>query len=77
MSNLKIRLTRIGRKGKPFYRIAVMPTRSKRDGKNIEILGTYDPTTNPPILKLDQKKYQEWLKKGAQLSDGVRKILTK
>mgnify|MGYP001563388010 CR=1 FL=1 len=72
--SLKIRLSKIGSKGKPIYRIVVMPARSKRDGKNLDVLGFYNPGQSP-LVKIDQKRYQEWLERGAKPSEGLRKIL--
>lgn len=63
---LKIKLTRLGKKGQPFYRIIIAEAKSKRDGKYIDLLGTYNPMINPKQIILDQVKYNDWLKKGAQ-----------
>jgi small subunit ribosomal protein S16 len=73
--SVKIRLRRIGAKKHPFYRLVVADTRSPRDGKFIEILGTYDPMTEPVKLKIDQEKVKLWLKKGARPSDTARAFL--
>jgi small subunit ribosomal protein S16 len=73
--SVKIRLRRIGAKKHPFYRLVVADTRSPRDGKFIEILGTYDPMTEPVRLNLDQEKIRAWLKKGARPSDTARAFL--
>lgn len=73
--SVKIRLRRIGAKKHPFYRLVVADTRSPRDGKFIEILGTYDPMTDPVRLNLDQEKIKAWLKKGARPSDTARAFL--
>lgn len=73
---VKIRMTRIGRKKKPFYRIVVADSRMPRDGRYIEQLGYFDPLSNPQQLKLDEEKALEWLKKGAQPSDTVRSFLS-
>jgi small subunit ribosomal protein S16 len=73
--SVKIRLRRIGAKKHPFYRLVVADTRSPRDGKFIEILGTYDPMTEPVKLNLDQEKITAWLKKGARPSDTARAFL--
>ncbi len=64
--SVKIRLRRIGAKKHPFYRLVVADSRSPRDGKFIEILGTYDPMTEPVKLNLDQDKIKVWLQKGAR-----------
>ena len=73
--SVKIRLRRIGAKKHPFYRLVVADTRSPRDGKFIEILGTYDPMTEPAKLNLDQDKIKVWLQKGARPSDTARAFL--
>jgi small subunit ribosomal protein S16 len=73
--SVKIRLRRIGAKKHPFYRLVVADTRSPRDGKFIEILGTYDPMTEPVKLNLDQEKIRAWLQKGARPSDTARAFL--
>lgn len=72
---LKIRLTRMGKKHAPAYRIVVTEKRSKRDGKYIDQLGYYHPSTNPLEFKLDQDKYKKWLANGAQPSTGLKKVL--
>lgn len=73
--SVKIRLRRIGAKKHPFYRLVVADSRSPRDGKFIEILGTYDPMTEPVRLNLDQDKIKAWLQKGARPSDTARAFL--
>ena len=73
---VKIRLRRMGSKKAPFYRVVVADSRYPRDGRFIEILGHYDPTTTPATLKLDADKAYEWIKKGAQPSDTVRTFLS-
>ncbi len=72
---VKIRLTRMGAVKKPFYRIVVTDSRSPRDGKYVENLGTYDPRTDPSTVVLNEDKALEWLRKGAQPTDAVRKLL--
>ena len=76
---VKIRLKRIGRRHRPFYRISVMDTRTQRDGRVIEELGYYDPIANDPEkqVKLDADRARHWLSQGAQASDTVRGILQK
>lgn len=74
---LKIRLTRIGKKGASHYRIVVAEQRSKRDGKFIDELGYYSPQTEPATIKIDQQKLQAWLKKGAQLTPTLKLLLKK
>jgi small subunit ribosomal protein S16 len=73
--SVKIRLRRIGAKKHPFYRLVVADTRSPRDGKFIEILGTYDPMTDPGKLTIDHEKVKSWLQKGARPSDTARAVL--
>jgi small subunit ribosomal protein S16 len=72
---VKIRLRRMGAKKSPFYRIVVADSRYPRDGRFIEELGYYDPTKNPSLISLDGEKAKDWIKKGAQPTDTVRKIL--
>ncbi|MCL1944427.1 MAG: 30S ribosomal protein S16 [Firmicutes bacterium] len=72
---VKIRLTRMGDKKAPFYRIVVSDSRSPRDGKFIEQVGTYNPLINPAQIKLEQEKIKYWLKNGAQPTDTVKSIL--
>lgn len=69
---LKIKLSRLGKRGQPFYRIIVNEAKSKRDGKFIDLLGTYNPMSDPKEIKIDQVKYQDWLKKGAQPTNTVK-----
>lgn len=71
----KIRLARAGAKKRPFYQIVVADERSRRDGRFIENVGTYDPTKNPAVVKLKNEKALAWLDKGAQPTDTVRQIL--
>ncbi|MDU0459260.1 MAG: 30S ribosomal protein S16 [Geobacteraceae bacterium] len=71
----KIRLARAGAKKRPFYQIVVADERCRRDGRFIENVGTYDPTKNPAVIKLNNEKAQAWLDKGAQPTDTVRQIL--
>ena len=72
---VKIRLTRLGDKKSPFYRVIVADSRSPRDGKFIEILGTYNPLTNPATVTLDAEKVNKWLANGAQPTVTVKNIL--
>lgn len=74
---VKIRLTRLGKKKAPFYRVVVADSRSPRDGRFIEMLGTYDPTTDPATIKIDTEKAAAWVKNGAQPTDTVRALLKK
>ncbi len=73
----KIRLARAGAKKRPFYQIVVADERCRRDGRFIENVGTYDPTKNPAVIKLNNEKTAAWLEKGAQPTDTVRQILKK
>ena len=73
----KIRLARAGAKKRPFYQVVVADERSRRDGRFIENMGTYDPTKNPAVFKLNAEKIKAWLGKGAQPTDTVRQILKK
>jgi small subunit ribosomal protein S16 len=72
---VKIRLARHGSKGNPFYRIVVADSRSPRDGRFIERIGTYDPQKEPSDIKVDEEKAREWLDKGAQPTDQVKNLL--
>ncbi|MCD7894237.1 MAG: 30S ribosomal protein S16 [Erysipelotrichaceae bacterium] len=74
---VKIRLKRMGAKKAPFYRIVVADSKSKRDGRFIEQVGTYDPTKNPAVITVKEEAILSWLEKGAQPSDTVRSILRK
>jgi small subunit ribosomal protein S16 len=70
-----MRLTRVGSKKNPIYRVVVADSRSPRDGKFIEIIGRYNPQTDPSTIELDDAKVQEWIDKGAQPSEAVRKLI--
>ncbi len=72
---VRLRLTRVGSKKNPIYRVVVADSRSPRDGKFIEIVGRYNPQTDPSTIELDQEKIQEWIGKGAQPSDAVAKLI--
>ena len=74
---VKIRLTRMGSKKKPFYRINVADSRSPRDGRFIETVGTYNPLVAENQVTLKEERVMEWLNNGAQPSDTVRNILSK
>ena len=71
---VKIRLRRMGQKKAPFYRIVVADSRSPRDGKFIDEIGTYDPNTEPSTYKVDEEKAKKWLSNGAQPTEVVAKI---
>lgn len=72
-----IRLTRMGRKKQPFYRIAVTDSRKRRDGGWIELIGYYNPMTEPSTVKVDEERLAYWMSVGAQLSERVKKITGK
>ena len=74
---VKIRLKRMGAKKAPFYRIIVADSRSPRDGRYIDTLGTYNPLTDPAEVKVKEDETIDWLFKGAQPTDTVRNILSK
>ena len=74
---VKIRLRRMGQKKAPFYRIIVADSRSPRDGRFIEEIGTYDPNKNPGEINIDAEKAQKWLGNGAQPTDTVKALLKK
>ncbi|HZK71197.1 MAG TPA: 30S ribosomal protein S16 [Clostridia bacterium] len=74
---VKIRLKRIGAKKAPFYRIVIADSRSPRDGKNIEEIGTYNPMVNPAEVVIDADKANAWIKNGAQPTETVRALLKK
>ena len=74
---VKIRLTRLGDKKSPFYRVVVADSRTSRDGKVIDKIGTYDPKTDPAEIKIDAEKAKEWLVKGAQPTETAKTILVK
>ncbi len=74
---VKIRLTRMGKRKMPFYRVVVMDQKKRRDGTYIESLGFYDPMNDPAVTKLDLDRALEWLVKGAQPTDSVRSIFRK
>ena len=72
---VKIRLRRMGAKKNAYYRIVVADSRSPRDGRCIEEIGSYDPLTNPATINVDVEKAQTWIKNGAQPTDTVRGLL--
>jgi small subunit ribosomal protein S16 len=74
---LKIRLARMGARKKPFYRLVAANSEAPRDGRFLEILGSYDPTKNPATVKLHKEKVNLWLQKGATVSVSARAILEK
>ena len=74
---VKIRLRRMGAKKAPYYRIVVADSRSPRDGRCIEEIGSYDPLTEPATITVDVEKAQQWIKNGAQPTDTVKALLKK
>jgi small subunit ribosomal protein S16 len=72
---VKIRLTRVGSKKNPIYRVVVADARSPRDGRSIETIGRYNPQTTPSLVEIDAEKARAWLAKGAQPTEPVRKLL--
>ena len=74
---LMIRLARFGAKKKPFYRVVVIEKERARNGRNIEVVGHYNPLTNPPAVLLKHDRIDYWTKSGAQLSDRVKLLVEK
>lgn len=72
---VSIRLRRMGSTRRPTYRVVVADSRSPRDGRFIEIIGHYNPLTNPPTVKIDRAKAAEWIRKGAQPSNTVKRLM--
>ncbi len=71
----RIRLARVGSKKNPVYRVVVADARSPRDGRFIEIVGRYNPQTDPSTIELDEDKIRDWVAKGAQPTDSVRRLM--
>lgn len=74
---VRIRLARMGAKKKPYYRMVVANSEAPRDGKFLEIVGSYDPTKDPASIKLQKEKISQWLEKGAKPTGSARAILEK
>lgn len=72
---VRIRLTRMGRKKNPFYRIVVADSEASRDGRFLEVVGTYDPMQKPAVVDLKQDRIADWLGRGAKPTDTVRSLL--
>ena len=72
---VSIRLRRMGSNRRPAYRVVVADSRSPRDGRFIEIIGHYNPLTQPPTVKIDRAKAREWISKGAQPSNTVKRLM--
>ena len=74
---VKIRLQRFGKKKAPFYHIVVADSKSPRDGKIVEKVGTYNPMTDPATIELDNEKVAQWIKNGAKPTDTVKALIEK
>jgi len=74
---VKMRLTRMGDKKSPFYRVVVADSRKSRDGEYVDLVGTYNPLKTPEEIKIDTDKATSWIQKGAQPTDTVKAILAK
>lgn len=74
---VKIRLRRVGAKGQPYYRVVVADSRSPRDGRFIEIIGHYNPRTEPSTINIDRDKALAWMAKGAQPTDSVYSLMAR
>ena len=74
---VRIRLSRMGSNKRPFYRIVVADSRAPRDGRFVEVIGTYNPRTEPVEVQVDSERLQTWLTKGAEPTDTVRSLLKK
>ena len=72
---VKIRLARVGSKKNPIYRVVVADARSPRDGRFLEIIGRYNPQPTPSIIELDEAKVKDWISKGAQPTDPVKRLM--
>jgi small subunit ribosomal protein S16 len=72
---VKLRLTRVGSKKNPIYRVVAADARAPRDGRFIEIVGRYNPQTDPSTIDLDEAKVKDWLSKGAQPTEAVARLL--
>ena len=77
MMAVRIRLNKMGAKKRPFYRLVVADSRAPRDGRFIEIIGHYNPIVDPIELVVDKEKAADWIKKGAQPSETVKRLLKK
>ena len=72
---VRMRLTRVGSKKNPIYRVVAADSRSPRDGKFIEIVGRYNPQTQPSTIEIDEVKVKDWISKGAQPTDSVKRLM--
>ena len=75
--SVKVRLTRSGSKKHPFYRVVAINSDTRRDGRPLEFLGHYNPTTNPAEVRIDAEKIRKWVATGAEMSPTVRSLLKK
>jgi small subunit ribosomal protein S16 len=75
--SVKIRLTRKGAKKRPFYRIVAADSEAPRDGRFLEVVGHYNPLTNPAQVTIDEEKLNKWVERGAKISETVRSLLRK
>jgi len=76
-SVLMIRLTRVGARKQPHYRVVVIEKERARDGRPVEVVGTYNPRTNPASIELKRERIDYWISKGAKMSDRVSKIVSR
>ncbi len=74
---VKLRLTRMGSKKRPFYRVVAINSETRRDGRPLEYIGHYNPMVEPSEINIDKEKVEKWIEKGAELSDTVRALLKK
>ncbi|WP_291318281.1 30S ribosomal protein S16 [Desulfonatronospira sp.] len=74
---VRLRLTRMGSKKKPFYRLVALDSETRRDGRALEYLGYYNPLQDPPEIKIDMDKVKAWMDKGAKPTDTVRSLIKK
>jgi small subunit ribosomal protein S16 len=74
---LMIRLARVGARKKPFYRVVVIDKERARNGRSVEVVGTYNPRTSPATIELKRERIEHWRSKGAQMSERVAKLLAK
>ncbi|MGS0973041.1 MAG: 30S ribosomal protein S16 [Candidatus Izemoplasmataceae bacterium] len=74
---VKIRMQRFGTNKRPFYRLVAADSRAKRDGRYLEIIGTYNPLTDPVTVSIDEEKAKKWLNEGAQATDTVKNLFKK
>ncbi len=74
---VRIRLTRKGRKKQPFYRIVVADSQAPRDGKFLDVVGTYDPMQDPAVIQMDTEKFADWMGKGAKPTPTVKTLIAK